>query len=247
MDDTFAESELFGHIAGAFTDARQPRRGLFASADGGTLFLDEVGKASQHLQQLLLHVVECGEMKPLGSDRVVRIDTRLVAATNTPLDELVEKGRFLDDLRARIAKFRVVLPPLRERRADIPILVSQCLARHAPSCGYQTAPQVHPELMEILERAPWPYNLRELDGTVHLLLIEAGGTPILTPDLCIGDLAPLRQPQKPRPGALHRAEVEAAIADAGGPSKAARRLGVDRTTLHRILKREVPHIENRDD
>lgn len=238
VHDTFAESELFGHVAGASTDARSPRKGLFASAAGGTLFLDEIGKASRRVQQLLLHVVEYGEMKPLGSDRMVGIDVRLVAASNVALEKLVEREEFLSDLRARIANFRVELPPLRDRRADIPILVDICIRRHASSCGYDRSPSVHPELMQGLEGAPWPDNLRELDATIHRLLIDAEGAGLLTPELCVGDLAHLRAPRKPKPGTLHTAEVQKAIATAGDVSKAARLLEVDRTTLHRILKRE---------
>jgi DNA-binding NtrC family response regulator len=242
LHDTFAESELFGHVIGAFTDARHARVGLFASAGGGTLFLDEIGKASAHVQQLLLHVVEYGEMKPLGADRMVRVDTRLVAATNVSLGVLVDQGRFLPDLRARLATFRVELPPLRDRRLDIPILVEMSLHRHAASAGYQTLPAIHPELMAALEGAPWPDNLRELDATIHRLLIDAEGAPTLTPDLCAGDLGHLRRSQKPARGSLHRAEVEAAIAQAGDKSKAARLLAVDRTTVHRILQREQQEL-----
>jgi DNA-binding NtrC family response regulator len=238
VHDTFGESELFGHVAGAFTDARQARTGLFASASGGTVFLDEIGKASRRVQQLLLHVVEYGEVKPLGSDRVIRIDARLVAATNVSLESLVETNSFLPDLRARLCMFRVVLPPLRDRRSDIPLLVDDCVRRRADACGYATAPSIHPELMAALKGAPWPDNLRQLDATVYRLMIEAEGAPELTPDLCTGDLSYLRLRRKRKPGALGRGEVEAAIALTGGDkSKAARILHVDRTTVHRILQR----------
>jgi len=237
LHDTFAESELFGHVAGAFTDARQPRTGLFASANAGTVFLDEIGKASRRVQQLLLHVVEYGEIKPLGSDRVMRVDARLIAASNVSLESLVENDSFLPDLRARLSTFRVVLPPLRDRRADIPLLVEDSVRRRAEACGYGVVPSVHPDLMAALEDAPWPDNLRQLDSTIHRLMIDAEGAPELTPDLCVGDLAHLRTRRKPRPGALGRGEVEAAIALAGDISKAARLLDIDRTTVHRILRR----------
>ena len=240
VHDTFGESELFGHIAGAFTDARQARMGLFASANGGTVFLDEIGKASRRVQQLLLHVVEYGEVKPLGSDRVIRIDARLIAATNVSLESLVESNTFLPDLRARLTMFRVALPALRDRRADIPLLVQDCIRRRAEACGYAAPPSIHAELMAALEDAPWPDNLRQLDATLYRLMIDAEGASELTPDLCIGDLSYLRVRPKPRPGALGRGEVEAAIAlAAGDKSKAARLLNVDRTTVHRILKRSA--------
>lgn len=239
VSDSFGESELFGHVAGAFTDARQPRQGLFASAANGTLFLDEIGKASLHVQDLLLHVVEYGEMKPLGGDKMIRVDVRLVLATNVPLEQLIDEGKFRRDLRPRLGNFKVELPPLRDRRADIPILVEFYITRHAASCGYAARPSVHPELMAWLESAPWPDNLRELDATVHRLLVDAAGAEMLTPDLCTADLSHLRSQKRPKRGTLHLADVENAIAVAGGDkSKAARHLSVDRTTIYRILERE---------
>jgi DNA-binding NtrC family response regulator len=241
ISDTLAESELFGHVAGAFTDARHSRPGLFASSNGGTLFLDEIGKASSRLQRLLLQVVEYGDIKPVGSDRTIRVDTRVIAASNIPLRDLVDEGEFLPDLHARLAMFRVELPPLRARREDIPLLVDACLDRHAPSCGYDRPPEIDAELMNALETAEWPNNLRELDATIHRLMIDAEGMQTLTTDLCVGDLSHLRPRSKPRPGSLHRPDVEAAIVRAeGNVSKAARLLEIDRTTVHRILRREPP-------
>jgi transcriptional regulator of acetoin/glycerol metabolism len=124
--------------------------------------------------------------------------------------------------------FRVELPPLRARREDIPLLVDACLDRHAPSCGYDRPPEIDAELMNALETAEWPNNLRELDATIHRLMIDAEGMQTLTTDLCVGDLS-------------HRPDVEAAIVRAeGNVSKAARLLEIDRTTVHRILRREPP-------
>jgi two-component system response regulator HydG len=237
ISDSFAHSDLFGHVSGAFTDARRPRQGLFVSAVGGTLFLDEIGKASPYLQQLLLHAVEDKQIRPLGSDRMVQVDVRLVVATNIPLHQLVEEQRFLPDLHARIGNFRVELPPLRDRRADIPVLVDLFLEKRASELGYPK-PTVHPGLMDALQGAPWPNNLRELDTTVQRLLIDAAGARELTPDLCVGDLDHLRKRQKHKPGSLHLADVENAIAAAGSVSKAAERLGIDRTTVYRIRERE---------
>lgn len=120
MDDTLASSELFGHVPGAFTDARQTRTGHFVSANSGTLFLDEIGKAGRGVQRKLLQIIETGELRPVGSDRTVRVDVRVVAASNRRVAELVDEGSFLPDLYARLEVFRVHLPPLRERRSCEP-------------------------------------------------------------------------------------------------------------------------------
>jgi sigma54-dependent transcription regulator len=131
LDDGIAASELFGHVAGAFTDARRTRAGHFVSANGGTLFLDEIGKTSLRLQSKLLHALEYGEIRPVGSDREVRVNSRVVAATNIDLTQLVSTNAFLPDLRARLMAFRVTIPPLRERRTDIPGLVVESVRHHA--------------------------------------------------------------------------------------------------------------------
>lgn len=236
LDDALAGSELFGHVAGAFTDARQSRAGTFVSANGGTLFLDEIGKASLSVQQKLLNAVEYGEIRPLGSDRDMRVDARVIVASNIPLAELVAKERFLADLYARLSTFRIVLPPLRDRRADIPALVESYLARHAQLSDIGLTPKIAPELMKALQTADWPANLRQLDATVHRLLVDAAGASVISLDYCTDDLAYLR-------GAavcaapLTSTAVHDAISRAGSVSGAARLLGVHRTTLHRLQRR----------
>jgi two-component system NtrC family response regulator len=232
MDDALAGSELFGHIPGAFTDARQTRTGHFATANGGTIFLDEIGKAGRSVQRKLLHVIESGEMHPVGSDRSIRVDVRVVAASNRPIEELVAEGEFLPDLYARLAVFRVRLPALRERRADIPMLVDDAIQTHHAACGYEREPDVSPELMNALRRAPWPHNLRELDSTVHRILLDAEGASTLSLDHCDSCLSYLREL-----GGLSSSPTEAAIVDAiarsGSVTQAARELGIDRGTLYR--------------
>jgi DNA-binding NtrC family response regulator len=236
LDDTLASDELFGHVPGAFTGARDARAGVFASAAGGTVFLDEIGKASRPVQQKLLNAIEYREVTPLGADRQIMVDVRIVAASNVPLRQLVQEGAFLPDLSARLKSFRITLPPLRERAQDIPILVTQCLARHAPGCGYGSVPQVDDDLMTALTHAAWPDNLRELDGTVHRLLVEAEGAPRLTLALCAGDLSFLAT----TPQSRARLEIEAvrqAMAKTGDKkAPAARLLGVSRSTIHRVLR-----------
>jgi DNA-binding NtrC family response regulator len=236
LDDSLASSELFGHVAGAFTDARHSRAGHFVSAAGGTLFLDEIGKASRLVQQKLLHAVEYGEIRAVGSDRDLRVDVRIVVASNVSLSDLVSSGLFLADLYARVQLFRVILPPLRERRIDIPVLARHYVAIHAPGCGYDASPAIDAQLMQALEGADWPANLRQLDTTMHRLLIEAEGDTVLTLRHCTEDLEHLRTHTR---GPLTRARVDGALAQAGTVSGAAKLLGVDRTTVHRFQRRRT--------
>jgi DNA-binding NtrC family response regulator len=243
VEDALAGSELFGHISGAYTDARQSRSGQFASANGGTIFLDEIGKASLAVQYKLLHVVERGEFRPIGSDRDMRVDVRLVAASNVSLAEQVALGRFIPDLYARLSSFRVRIPPLRERRADIPMLVGQSLAAHARRTGHGAAPRVHPELMDALQRAEWPNNLRQLDAAMHRILVDADGAAELTLDHCEDESLGLHQWTE-RNKQLTPERIADAIEREGSVSAAARSLKVDRTTLHRH-RRRMQHDDDR--
>jgi DNA-binding NtrC family response regulator len=236
LDDTLAGSELFGHVLGAFTDARHSRTGHFATANGGTLFLDEIGKASMAVQQKLLHAIEYGEIRPIGSDRDVRVDVRVVAATNVSLESLVAEDRFLADLHARISAFRICLPPLRERRADIPPLVTYYVDLLAPRCGYEELPAIDGDLLAALQRAPWPNNLRQLSATVHRLLVDADGAAVLTLRHCLDDLGYLNDATHGRRPQLTRQAIDQAVTRAGSIVGAARLLGVDRTTIYRFLR-----------
>jgi len=244
LDDGVASSELFGHTAGAFTDARRGRAGLFVTASGGMLFLDEIGKASLAVQRKLLRAIESGEVRPVGADRFVRIDTRIIAASNVPLRGLVDQEKFLPDLLARLEVFRITVPPLRARRADIAMLVQHYVERHAADCGYAIPPRVAPDLMRAIQRAPWPNNLRQLDATIHRLLIDADGAPCLTMELCVGDLAYLRAAESRR-SAVSITSLEQAVEIAGSLSGAARLLGRHRSTLYRERQRQsTPGNEN---
>jgi DNA-binding NtrC family response regulator len=237
LDDNLAASDLFGHVRGAYTDARHQRSGCFSSATGGTLFLDEIGKASSSVQRKLLHAIERREIWPVGSDRPIRIDVRLVAATNVPLTELVASGGFLPDLLARLSAFRVRIPPLRERAGDIPALVDQFLEVRAAQCGYTGGtPDVDPRLLKLLQAAEWPNNLRQLDATVQRLLIHADGAPMLTVEHLGEDIVDLRAPASEP--TLTPARVREAVEAAGSKTDAARLLGVTRQTVHRYLMRE---------
>lgn len=241
LDDTLAGSELFGHVLGAFTDARQARAGHFATANGGTLFLDEIGKTSMAVQQKLLHSIEYGDIRPVGSDRDVHVDVRIVAATNVSLDDLVADDRFLPDLHARLSAFRICLPPLRDRRADIPGLVAHYIGLLAPRCGYVNLPTADEDLVAALQRAPWPNNLRQLSATVHRLLVDAEGAEVLTLDHCLDDLAYLNdEPRAGRRPQLTQSAIDQALTRAGSIVGAARLLGVDRTTIYRFRRQVAP-------
>ena len=232
LDDALAGPALFGHTAGAFTDARHARAGAFASAAGGTLFLDEIGKASRSVQLKLLDALETGEIQPIGADKTHRVDVRIVVATNVPLADLVRDGLFLRDLWARLEAFRVHIPPLRERRADIPLLVESAIRRLSPTFGYAKPPEVDDELMNAIRNAPWPLNIRELDTSLQRLLVDADGATPLTLEHCVGSLSWLRHSGIAK-GPLTDARVDDAIARAGSITGAAKQLGVDRTTVHR--------------
>jgi DNA-binding NtrC family response regulator len=238
LDDNLAASDLFGHVSGAYTDARQSRPGCFSSASGGTLFLDEIGKASPSVQRKLLHAIEHREIWPVGTDRPVRIDVRLVAASNVPLEQLAAEGRFLPDLVARLNSFRIRIPPLRERLGDIPALVQQFLELRAPRCGYdELVPRFDQLLLDLFQTATWPNNLRQLDATVQRLLIHADGAPVITHEHLGDDIADLGVRSEEQ--RLTPAHVREVVASTGSKARAARVLGVTRQTVHRYLAREA--------
>ena len=188
LDEALVNSELFGHKRGSFTGASSGRTGLVLSANRGTLFLDEIGKASLHVQQRLLALLDRRVVRPVGSDREVPIDVRFVAASNIPREQLVDDGKLLPDLLPRLAAFRVRLPPLRDRAEDIRWLADECIARHARHFGFQYA---HPILAEALVaamlRARWPHNVRGLDNVIQRLLVAANGEHLITLDHCMDE------------------------------------------------------------
>lgn len=243
LDDTLAGSELFGHVSGAYTDARQSRLGQFASANGGTLFLDEIGKTSLAIQQKLLHVIEYGEFRPVGADREMRVDVRLIVATNLTLEDEVAAGRFLPDLHARVSAFRVRVPSLREWRADIPALVQRSVRTHSSACGYASPPSIQPDLMTALQNAPWPNNLRQLDATMHRILVDAEGADILSLAHCEDERLGLQEYARSA-RVLTPQRIDEAIASAGSVSGAARMLKVDRTTIQRHQRRKTSALQD---
>ena len=236
LDDALASSELFGHVRGAFTGADRTREGAFAASAGGTLLLDELGKASLSVQRKLMHVMEQRELRPVGSDRYVRVDVRLVFATNVSLARLVAGGMVLPDFDFRVGLMCVSLPPLRKRRADISELVATCIAEAAPEYGYsEELPDVDANLMEALHLARWPGNHRELEATLRRILAVARRSRLLSLAQCDGKLAYLRRLVDGRVG-RSSAEAVAELEAAGGNyTRAARKCGISATQFRRRI------------
>ncbi|MBW2316107.1 MAG: sigma 54-interacting transcriptional regulator [Deltaproteobacteria bacterium] len=245
--EALLESELFGHVKGAFTGADRERKGLFAAADSGTLFLDEVGETSPGLQAKLLRVLQEGEVRPVGGTRARRVDVRVVAATNRNLEQEIERGSFREDLFYRLAVFPLRMPSLRERIDDVVPLAHHFLGRHARREAAPPCPLAR-EAEEILQVHAWPGNVRELENEVEraLALVAPGQT--LRPEhfserlgAARGALRNVTGPTGTLREALNRVEawyIRRALAELGGHRTAtARKLGVTREGLYKKMKR----------
>ena len=229
------DSELFGHERGAFTGAIARRIGRFELAHKGTLVLDEIGDLPLELQPKLLRVLEEQEFERIGSTQTIRSDARVIAATNRPLEELVERGEFRADLFYRLNVFPIDVPPLRERRDDIPLLVRHFVAHHARNLGRRPV-SISPDVMETLVQHPWPGNVRELQHVIHRAVILSRGDSLQLPGL----EPPVKPARTPGP---QRETFEDAVREhilevlretngvVAGPRGAAVRLGLKRTTL----------------
>jgi len=180
IPDTLLESELFGHVRGAFTDATVTKKGKFSLANRGSIFLDEIGSLKTGLQAKLLRVLQEREIEPLGAERVEHVDVRVIAATNRDLRQLVEEGRFQDDLFYRLYVIPIAVPPLRERLDDIPMLVAHFVAKHATRCGKSIDPLDEGVVSSLMEY-DWPGNVRELENTIERAVVLSTGSTI-TPD-----------------------------------------------------------------
>jgi DNA-binding NtrC family response regulator len=239
-----AEAELFGHARGAFTGAVRARPGLFGEADGGTLLLDEIGELAPALQAKLLRVLQEGEVRPVGEEKVRQVDVRVIAATHRDLAAEVRAGRFREDLYYRLNVVHLKVPPLRERPEDVPVLARHFLARFAGRFGMEGMAITDAVIARLATRR-WPGNVRELENALERLVAlsppdgldlallgdEGGGAP----DAGAGEVAlPLRE----RVDAYERGLVVEALRGAhGNRSEAARRLGISRVTLHDKLKK----------
>jgi len=229
------DSELFGHVKGAFTGAVRDRKGRFDLADGGTIFLDEVADLPKLVQGKLLRVLQEGTFERVGGEETVKVDVRLISATNRDLKLEVKKKAFRDDLYYRINVVPIHLPPLRERKNDIPLLIDYFL-QQAVKSG-QNIGDFSEEALSIMMDYPWPGNIRELQSAVRFAIVKSKGGTIRPDDLTI-DLKRLRHSRLSRGPSrkLDPGIVRAALIQSGGnKAKAARLLGVGRATLYRFL------------
>jgi transcriptional regulator with GAF, ATPase, and Fis domain len=244
LPDTLLESELFGHMRGAFTGAVSNRKGLLEVADRGTLFLDEVGEMSVEMQKKLLRFLQEGDFRPVGGTNPVRVDVRIVSASNRDLLDMVKEHRFRQDLYYRLNVLPINLPPLRERKEDIPLLIDHFLDILCEETGC-TRKEIDPQVVDLMCRYPWPGNVRELENEMRRLITLAGDQidysvvseviksgPV--PELLTDRFKDLDLNQ--RVEAIEKHEIVRALGEAGGnKSRAARKLGISRFTLQRKI------------
>jgi len=249
IPENLIESELFGHTKGAFTSADRTRKGLFLQADRGTIFLDEIGELPLAMQTKLLHVLEAKEVRALGSEQSRKVDVRIVAATNRDLPAMVAQGRFREDLFFRLSVFQIPMPPLRERRIDLPALLRHVIAQRVLPSGSAETLSIDPEAEDLLVNFAWPGNVRQLENVLHRAAILADGGCIRVVDLppeVARAAAPeaALAPEVAREGSLRErvrrfelSLIRRAIDDAGGDRRlAAQSLGIGLSSLYRKLE-----------
>jgi DNA-binding NtrC family response regulator len=244
VPETLLESELFGYLRGAFTDARKDRRGLFQEADGGVLFLDEISEIPLNLQAKLLRVLEDKEVRPLGGNQAEKVDTRVVSACNRNLEGLVTEGRFRQDLYYRLNVIRIDLPPLRERAEDIPVLVEHFIQKFIHQAK-RRLDGIDQDALAVLLNYRWPGNVRELEHTIERAVLLGKENKIgmkdLPPQLAVptDGMPPIAEAAS-KAYTLRDLEREYIVQvlenTNGNKSEAAKILGVDRTTLYRKLE-----------
>jgi DNA-binding NtrC family response regulator len=241
IPDTLLESELFGHVRGAFTGATATKRGKFALADGGSIFLDEIGTLSPAVQSKLLRVLQEREFEPLGAERTQTVDVRVIAATNRDLKQLVSEAKFQEDLYYRLNVIPIVLPPLRERPDDVRVLIDHFVDKHRQRTGKRIE-RVDDEVIEALQRYAWPGNVRELENTIERAVVLATGPAITaaTVSLLGATSSPHMGLPSPR---LHqniewveRETIRRALEQSGGVKKdAAEAMGISQRALSYYL------------
>jgi len=242
ITETLLESELFGHTRGSFTGAVSDAKGLFEQAQGGTILLDEIGETSPALQVKLLRTIEESEVRPVGASRTVKIDVRVVAATNVELDRTVAEGTFRQDLYYRLSVVVIRVPPLRDRRADIPLLIDAFLRNACRRAGRER--HLSDAAVEALVSHPWPGNVRELENTIERMVLFSPGTTVDESDLPagLGGRAPAVEEQlfaglPPLDEVERRYLLHILEHVKGNRTRAADVLGIDRRTLYRMAER----------
>jgi len=242
LAETLLESELFGHVRGAFTGADSNRQGLFEVASGGTLFLDEIGDMSVAMQGKLLRAVQEGEIRPVGGKRTLKVDVRILSATNKDLEQLMREGRFREDLFYRLGVVKIALPSLRERKEDIPLLVDHFLHKVAVA-SRRPEKRMDRDALQLVLRYHWPGNVRELENEVHKLAVFSEGEVITLDDLYrhqdlfnrltdLGAESPLESIDE-----VERKQILRALQETGGHrGRAAQILGISRATIFRKIK-----------
>ena len=238
FSETLFESELFGHVKGAFTDAKTDRVGCFELAEGGTLFLDEIANITPKQQAKLLRVLESGEVQRVGSSKTRNVDVRVISATNADLDRAIAAGEFREDLLYRLNTVEIRLPPLRDRREDIPVLAARFLQRQAEHYG-KAITGFDRQAMEALLEHPWPGNVRELEHVVERAVLMARDGVVREPDLNLR-IPPetLDRLDKMTLDDAERVLIQKALARYdGNVSRAAEALGLSRSSLYRRLQK----------
>jgi DNA-binding NtrC family response regulator len=242
LPETLLESELFGHVRGSFTGAVSNKKGLFEEADGGTLLLDEIGDTTPVFQSKLLRVLQEGEIRPVGSNKTIKVDVRVIAATNKDLKKYVENKSFREDLYYRLAVVPIVIPALRHRREDIPLLADHFIKKNCERNGLEPK-QISPKTLKLLIESPWPGNVRELENVIERAVLMSTGPEITSEALFMEPLD--EQPDDALPEAIRTATetvekvkiAEATRKAKGNRSRAAKLLGISRATLYNKLKR----------
>ncbi|HDZ10800.1 MAG TPA: sigma-54-dependent Fis family transcriptional regulator, partial [Bacteroidetes bacterium] len=245
LPESLLESELFGHEKGSFTGASSRRIGKFEQADGGTVFLDEIGEMSPSTQVKILRVLQEREFERVGGNELIHVDVRIISATNKDLEEAIKKGQFREDLYYRLSVFPIVIPPLRERKEDIPLLAQFFVDKYSEREGKEVL-ELFPDTLELLTAYHWPGNVRELENAIERAVILASTDQILPKDLpanvrAVGEKKIAEPGSGPLNSWIERLEEEALrkalLESEGNVSLTARKLGIGRATIYRKARK----------
>jgi len=242
LPETLLESELFGHVRGSFTGAVGNKKGLFEEAHGGTILLDEIGDTTASFQSKLLRVLQENEIRPVGSNRTIHVDVRVLAATNKDLKKSVENKTFREDLYYRLAVVPIVIPPLRQRKEDIPLLIDHFIKKY---CDRNRTDRkwISPKALRLLTESSWPGNVRELENVIERAVLMSPGAEITTEVLFLDQTVevpgdPLQDVIRSTTAIVEKEKIAEATQRAhGNRSRAAKLLGISRATLYNKLKR----------